>query len=1072
MRPDLRVIYTRVKERLRDMTEANTGKFTAPTIPMFDGHYLHWAKLMKNFLLSKEYWTLVEQGVPTTGDATLIVEQKRKDLKIKNYLYQAIPRDVLETIVDDDTIWDAMQQKYHGSSKVRQAQLQALKREYELLSMKEGEKVDSFMSRTLAVVNKMKINGEQVEASAVVSKILRSMTSRFNYVVCAIEESHDLNTLSINELHGSLLVHEQRMQGKEDEEQALKVVTTGQGNTGREEVKFSPRGRGRGSYRAFNEDEEILLMSYVEMQNSNREAMWFLDSGCSNHMSGDRRWFVQLDESYRHSVKLGNGTRMAVMGKGNIRIIVDGRNHIISEHGLKRRKVVPICLLRTERLRKSLPHPHLKILVPIQEFRGPVAILWNNGLQRPEAANWAAHVLNRCPTTAVKDKTREEAWSGFKPSVGYFKVFGCIGHVHIPNVNRKKLDNKSFTCVFLGVSQESMAYRMFDPNSKKIMISRDVVFDEEEQWDWEQKRTMNTILKSDDDEEHADPVPNEDVQGHNEDEQHNNESHGGSNNNDSGGSSSSSSSSSRPSTNEFSDASPVQGRIRRQPTYMKDFVSGEGLFDDDDDEVQQLAIFATTNDPANFEEAVKYAKWREAMNLEIEAIKRNETWELVDLPKSAKTIGVKWVFKTKLNEMGEVDKYKARFVAKGYSQQAGIDYTEVFAPVARWDTIRMILALAASRNWLVYQLDVKSAFLHGEIEEKVYVEQPQGYVIPGAEHKVYRLKKALYGLKQAPRAWFSKIDAYFSVQGFERCSSEPTLFVKTGKNAEVLIVSLYVDDLIFTGNNVGMCEAFKMSMKQQFEMTDLGLMRYFLGVEVIQNAKGIFISQTKYVREVLERFGMNNCNSVKNPIVPGCKLTKSNEEEKVDATIYKQKVGSLMYLTRPDIMYVEHQIWEFSMLEKEKSDSDYAGDLDDRKSTSGYVFKFISGAISWSSKKQPVVSLSTTEAEFIAAVACACQSKWMMRVLERLGVNQQKCTIFCDNNSTIKLSKNPIMHGRRKHIHIRYHFLRDLVKDNVIGMEYCGTEHQLADGMTKPLKLELFTRMKDSLGLRFSHEIN
>ncbi|GJZ85113.1 retrovirus-related pol polyprotein from transposon TNT 1-94 [Tanacetum coccineum] len=331
------------------------------------------------------------------------------------------------------------------------------------------------------------------------------------------------------------------------------------------------------------------------------------------------------------------------------------------------------------------------------------------------------------------------------------------------------------------VSQESKAYRMFDPNSKKIVISRDVVFDEEEQWDWEQKRTMNTILKSDDDEEHAEPVPNEEVQGHNEDEQHNNESPGGSNNNDSGGSSSSSSSSSRPSTNEFSDASPVQGRIRRQPTYMKDF-------------------------------AVKYAKWREAMNLEIEAIKRNETWELVDLPKSAKTIRVKWVFKTKLNEMGEVDKYKARLVAKGYSQQADIDYTEVFAPVARWDTIRMILALAASRNWLVYQLDVKSAFLHGEIEEKVYVEQPQGYVIPGAEHKVYRLKKVLYGLKQAPRAWFSKIDAYFSVQGFERCSSEPTLFVKTGKNAEVLIVSLYVDDFIFTGNNVEMCEAFKMSM--------------------------------------------------------------------------------------------------------------------------------------------------------------------------------------------------------------------------------------------------------------------
>ena len=462
---------------------------------------------------------------------------------------------------------------------------------------------------------------------------------------------------------------------------------------------------------------------------------------------------------------------------------------------------------------------------------------------------------------------------------------------------------------------------------------------------------------------------------------------------------------------------------------------------------------------------------------------------------------MKWLYKTKLNEKGEIDKHKARLVALGYAQKHKIDYTEVFAPVARWDTIRMVLALAANKGWYVYQLDVKSAFLHGELEEDVYVEQPKGYVKKEEERKVLKLKKALYGLKQAPRAWYSRIENYFLQEGFEKCQSEHTLFTKTEKERKLLIVSIYVDDLIFTGNDGLLIEEFKASMKREFDMTDLGRMKYFLGVEVIQTHEGIFISQRKYAHEILKKFGMECSNATKTPMVPGFKLTKDEGGTKVDSTQYKQMIGSLMYLTvsRPDLMYVMSLVsrymdkpTELHMVVVKRilrylrgttelgigylkgvrvdgvvaySDSDYAGDLDDRRSTSGYVFMMGSGAVSWSSKKQAVVTLSTTEAEFISAAACACQVIWVQRVLKHLGWEQECCVIYCDNCSTIKLSKNPVMHGRSKHIAIRYHFLRDLSKDGAVKLKYCATQDQIADIMTKPLKLDSYMKLRELLGV-------
>ncbi|KAK0597380.1 hypothetical protein LWI29_024681 [Acer saccharum] len=266
-----------------------------------------------------------------------------------------------------------------------------------------------------------------------------------------------------------------------------------------------------------------------------------------------------------------------------------------------------------------------------------------------------------------------------------------------------------------------------------------------------------------------------------------------------------------------------------------------------------FALFVDV-DPISFEEGSKEKKMRSAMNQEIDAIERNKTWELTELPKGKSVLGVKWVYKTKLHSNGEVDKNKERLVVKGYKQKLDIDYEEIFAPVTCLETVHLLLSLVAQKGWKVHQMDVKSAFLNGFLEEEVYVEQPPGYVKKGEEHKVYRLRKALYGLKQAPRAWYSRIDSFFLKNGFKRCPYEHALYTKEVESGNFLIACLYVDDLIFTGNSVIMGNDFKRSMMNEFEMTDMGLLHYFLGIEVKQTNEGIVISQQKYAKDLLKKF--------------------------------------------------------------------------------------------------------------------------------------------------------------------------------------------------------------------------
>ena len=462
-----------------------------------------------------------------------------------------------------------------------------------------------------------------------------------------------------------------------------------------------------------------------------------------------------------------------------------------------------------------------------------------------EAVCTAIYLLNISPTKAVFNKTPYEAWYKQKPEVHQLKVFGCIAYSHIPAQHREKFDEKGEKLLFLGYSEESKGYRLFNPATKKFVISRDVIFDETKQWNFQNNTSQPSLQNV----PTISPEMFEDV------------------------------------------VLPEEGsRFTTEDTTDTEVLRHRSIQDIYDS--CNVAFF--TCEPKDFEDAAGEETWIKAMDDEITTIEKNHTWKLVDPPKNKDIIGLKWVYKTKYNEDGTVQKHKARLVAKGYSQQPGIDFTETFAPVVRMETIRSVLAVAAQFQLPVYQLDVKSVFLNGELQEEVYVEQPQGYIKKGQEKKVYRLYKALYGLKQAPRAWNAKIDGYFRKKGFQRSKSEPSLYVKKSGTHDFLIACLYVDDLIYMGTNAKLVEDFKRSMKEEFEMTDLGLMKYFLGIQVKQSSGEITLCQEKYIDDLLRRFHMENCKPMDTPMAANLKLQLDDGATKIDARRYRSLVGLLI----------------------------------------------------------------------------------------------------------------------------------------------------------------------------------
>eukprot|EP00253_Pinus_taeda_P036237 PITA_36237 len=419
-------------------------------------------------------------------------------------------------------------------------------------------------------------------------------------------------------------------------------------------------------------------------------------------------------------------------------------------------------------------------------------------------------------------------------------------------------------------------------------------------------------------------------------------------------------------------------------------------------------------EPETFAEESKDPHWVKAMEEEMSQIEKNKTWELVPRPKDKNIIGTKWVFKNKMNEEGQVIRNKARLVCKGYSKIGGIDFEETFAPVAHMEAIRMFLAFACSKGFKIYQMDVKSAFLNGEFKEEVYMEKPEGFDLTEGKDLVCKLKKALYGLKQAPRA----------------C------------------------------NNDEMSHEFSQNMSKEFEMSMIGELSYFLGLQVSQTRAGLCISQTKYLKDMLKRYGMEDYTPMSTPMTTNCKLSKDDDPPLVDATHYRSIIGALLYLTttRQEIMQLIGMVGRFQSPPKQYhllvvkrilkylkgtpdfslwypksstltvttyTDDDWAGSIDDQKSTSGNVFFLGDYLVSWLSKKTIIHIIIHSRSRVAIADYCT-QILWMKEALKDVDVCiDQPITVYCDNTSAISLSKNIVMHSRTKHIPIKYHFLCD-----------------------------------------------
>lgn len=473
-----------------------------------------------------------------------------------------------------------------------------------------------------------------------------------------------------------------------------------------------------------------------------------------------------------------------------------------------------------------------------------------------------------------------------------------------------------------------------------------------------------------------------------------------------------------------------------------------------------VANLSSVRVPERVEEALGDSRWREAMDVEMAALDKNKTWRVVELPKGKKPVGCKWVFSIKYNANGEIERYKARLVAKGYTQKYGIDFQETFSPVAKLNTIRILISLAANLGWSLHQFDVKNAFLHGDLEEEIYMELPPGYDYHGSSSVVCKLDKALYGLKQSPRAWFGRFSGAMKKYGYNQSDSDHTLFIR--RNGEKLtLLIIYVDDMIITGNDEEEITELQEKLSKEFEMKNLGKLKYFLGIEVARSNEGIFLSQRKYVLDFLAEVGMLDCKPVDTPIMQNYKSVEHTDSIPEDKENYQKLVGKLIYLshTRPDIAYAVSVASQFMHSPKQEhmelvtriirylkgspgrgvmyknngnldvcgyTDADWAGSQVDRRSTSGY-FTFVGGnLVTWRSKKQNVVALSSAEAEFRGMTKGMCELLWIQKLMIELGYPPRKeMDLFCDNKAAIDISQNPVQHDRTKHIEVDRHFIKE-----------------------------------------------
>ncbi|CAL1373295.1 unnamed protein product [Linum trigynum] len=730
-----------------------------------------------------------------------------------------------------------------------------------------------------------------------------------------------------------------------------------------------------------------------------------------------------------------------------------------------------------------------------------------------EAVHTFIYLINRQITPTLGQISPYQMLFDRPPDYSRLRVFGCTCFVLLPRAERHKLSPKTVRCVFVGYSEKHKGYCCYDPIGKRMRIAYHVLFLE---------HVMYYSLSSQDKQSHAASleflkfVPDlvelslsseHGSQGGNLTPDDNVTLHDTSHTPSTPAGTSVSTSSSSSSSHEGESSSPANSGTgtslmgsnssssgsssSRLSTNEEDgaadeieISSGEG-----DDQNHGVVVprrssrstlgqpplrlhdyvgYATTPIfiPTTYAQAVGHPEWEKAMQEESNALDANHTWELVPRTPEMSVISSKWVYNIKMNPDDTIERFKARVVARGFLQEYGIDYNETFAPVVKMQTVRCVFAVAAMRNWPLFQLDVKNAFLHGDLKEVIYMERPPGYT-KGSADMVCKLVRSLYGLKQAPRAWFEKFHGVIVQLGFEQSQNDPSLFVRNTVDG-IVVLLIYVDDMIITGSDSEGIQELKRSLHGAFKLKDLGNVSYFLGLEVQRSSQGVFVSQKKYMADLLETAHYTDCKPCTTPMEQNLKLTRDSGDLMEDQSLYRSLVGSLIYLThtRPDISYAVQVVSQFLGVARSQhldavhrilrylkhtqevglffpstgeevleafADADYAGCPDTRKSTSGWCVRVGRSLVSWRCKKQDRVSKSSTEAEYRSMSDVSSELVWLQRLLKELGVNcKVPMQLYGDNTSAIQIALNPVLHDRTKHIEVHVHYIRQLVTEGRI----------------------------------------
>lgn len=792
----------------------------------------------------------------------------------------------------------------------------------------------------------------------------------------------------------------------------------------------------------------------------------------------------------------------------------DELDSILDNQGIERRLTVPRTPEQNgvaERMNRTLLDMARCLMI---QSRLPL-MFW------AEAVATACHIRNRCPSSSLSGAIPYEMWTGKKTVWNYLRAFGSTVYVLDKDSTKGKFAARAVKGIFVGYPRETKGYRIWLPEAQKFLVSRDIKFQEEE---IRESDNQKLTLLDDDLEEVEEEVEIEIV------------------------------SKNHPSTPKESPRQyhtpvlrpivaeePRRGRGRPRilrtgcpgrpkrlfSSTRSDYEEPEAQIEDEEDDVFTGIVEVTLDEVMN---SLESNEWKKAIQSEVESLVKNNTWEIVQKPPNQNVVGSRLVLTNKYRPDGSIERRKARIVAKGYSQKFGIDYNQTFAPVARMESIRLMLALAAEFGMKVRQFDVVTAYLNGILEEKVFMEVPemlsemldrinqdekvaQEVRQRAAEmlrkikqgKNVCRLQKAIYGLRQAGRQWYNRLSKKLPSIGFNPTKGEPCMY-HANRDGKLLLLIIYVDDILVASTDCAWIDEIKCKLLEEFDIKDLGEAKHCLGIEINQSKEGIMVSQTRYIQDILEKYGMNMCNPVKTPSELQTKGTEKPTCIKEGEWPYRELIGALMYIavgTRPDIANTVSRLAQFvnepnnqhwaaakrvlRYLSGTKhigllytrtnesiigySDADWGGCTADRRSFTGYDFILGGAAITWKSQKQRTVALSSTEAEYISLSEAIKEALHLRSLLREIGLEEiSPVRLYVDNRGAQQLAQNSVYHSRTKHIDIRHHFVREVIEEGLVILEHIPTHEMAADIFTKALTKDLHWRCIGNLGLENSKE--